>query len=1097
MDESPKPQIAEGRGAAEFRARVLICDDRPANLLALKVLLEGIDADVVEASSGEHASRLLQTEEFAVVLLDVLMPGMSGFEVAKRARAQQRTKHAPIIFLTAAEMDSVSLQEGYAIGAVDFLVKPLVGFILRAKVQGFVDIYLDKIRTQREADMLRLLIQGTTDYAIFMLDPDGNIATWNLGAERLKGYTADEIIGQHFSRFYPEEAIEAGWPEHELAVATDKGRFGDEGWRLRKDGSRFWANVDITALRDQNGQLRGFSKVTRDLTRAREAEETLRRSEERFRLIVEEAKDYAIFMLDPDGVIMSWNAGAERIKGYQAKEIIGQHFSVFYPQESRDRNWPAYELEMARAEGRFEDEGWRVRKDGTTFWANVVITALRDGAGNLRGFSKITRDMTARKESEEKARQLIQEAAARKSAEQNARLIQEQRGRLHVTLASIGDAVISTDANGRVEFLNSVAEQLTGWTTNEAKEHHLEEVFHIVNETSRSPVENPALRAIKEGVIVGLANHTSLIAKDGTERSIDDSAAPIRDPDGKVVGSVLVFRDISARKRSEHAAQFLADASAALAILVDFESTLQKVASLAVPYFADWAVVDLIDEKDMLRRVAVAHVDPSKIELAKEFDRKFPISLSDTYGVGKILRTGNPQLVSEITDEILSESVKSPEQIAMLRSFGLKSLIGVPLKVRGKVIGVITFVTSESGYHYSATDLAVAQDLAERGAVAIENAKLYRELQDADRRKDEFLATLAHELRNPLAPIRNSLQILKMPRVQEEIARQTRDMMERQVHHLVRLVDDLLDVSRVMRGKIDLRKESVELATVIARAVETATPLIESQGHQLEVTVAPESMRLEADPVRLVQAFGNLLNNSAKYSESNGFIELSASADKGEATVRICDKGIGISPDVLPHIFELFVQADHTSMKAQGGLGIGLTLVKNLIEMHGGTVSATSEGLGKGAEFIVRLPLSFASTETESHAEGEDSFPPIIGHRLLVVDDNLDAASSLSMLLKLQGHDVRVAHDGQTAIHTAITFAPQAIFLDIGLPGMDGFDVARKIRSTANLEKVVLVALTGWGQQEDRRRSTEAGFDFHLVKPAEPAEVEAILSALK
>ena len=256
-------------------------------------------------------------------------------------------------------------------------------------------------------------------------------------------------------------------------------------------------------------------------------------------------------MLDPKGHVASWNPGAERIKGYRAEEIIGQHFSRFYPQEAIDRGWPDHELEVAAAEGRFEDEGWRVRKDGSQFWANVVITALRDERGNLLGFSKITRDMTERKRAEEDARRLVEEAAARRVAERDARLIREQRERLHVTLASIGDAVISTDAQGRVEFLNPVAEELVGWKTEEAAGRMLDEVFRIVNEETRRPVENPALRALRDGRIVGLANHTVLISRDGTERPIDDSAAPIRDAEGRVVGSVLVFRDIGEQKRHE------------------------------------------------------------------------------------------------------------------------------------------------------------------------------------------------------------------------------------------------------------------------------------------------------------------------------------------------------------------------------------------------------------------------------------------------------------------------------------------------------------------------------------------------------------------
>ena len=398
MADSSEPLGLTRNAPSEPRASILLVDDNPANLLSLRAMLDDLGQNLVEARSGEEALQRVQTDEFAVVLLDVLMPGIGGFETATAIRGRERSRHTPIIFLTASDIDRSQMEKGYALGAVDMLVKPLLPVVLQAKVRGFVDLFQDKQRARREAEQLRLLVHGTAEYAIFMIDPKGHVVTWNSGAARLKGYKAEEIIGQHFSRFYPQEAI--------------------------------------------------------------------------------------------------------------------------------DRGWPAHELKVAQAKGRFEDEGWRVRKDGSQFWANVVITALHDDAGNFVGFSKITRDLTERKKSEENARRLVEEAAARRVAEDNARLIQEQRERLHVTLASIGDAVISTDAEGRVDFLNPVAEKLVGWKTEEAARRTLEDVFRIVNEDTRQPVENPALRALKDGVIVGLANHTVLIAKDGTERPIDDSCGP-------------------------------------------------------------------------------------------------------------------------------------------------------------------------------------------------------------------------------------------------------------------------------------------------------------------------------------------------------------------------------------------------------------------------------------------------------------------------------------------------------------------------------------------------------------------------------------------
>ena len=326
----------------------------------------------------------------------------------------------------------------------------------------------------------------------------------------------------------------------------------------------------------------------------------------------------------------------------------------------------------------------------------------------------------------------------------------------------------------------------------------------------------------------------------------------------------------------------------------------------------------------------------------------------------------------------------------------------------------------------------------------------------------------------------------------------TREIMERQVHHLVRLVDDLLDVSRVMRGKIDLRKEPVELAAIVARAVETARPLIDSRAHKLKIAVPSDSLLVHADPVRLSQAIGNLLMNAAKYIEGSGRIVVAAERQSRAVLLRVRDNGIGIDPVLLPHVFDLFMQADQAASRSQGGLGLGLTLVKNIVEMHGGTVEAHSAGLGQGSEFVVCLPLltDRRTGPDTGRAEERAGEVPASGHRLLVVDDNQDAANSLAVLLRLQGHEVRVAHDGVSALEAASELRPTVVLLDLGMPGMDGYEVARRIRQTAGLQKTVLAALTGWGQREDRRRTAKAGFDHHLVKPVDPQALESLLAGL-
>lgn len=378
----------------------------------------------------------------------------------------------------------------------------------------------------------------------------------------------------------------------------------------------------------------------------------------------------------------------------------------------------------------------------------------------------------------------------------------------------------------------------------------------------------------------------------------------------------------------------------------------------------------------------------------------------------------------------------------------------------------------------------------------IEDVKrLEAALRDADRRKDEFLATLAHELRNPLAPLLNSLQLLKMPRLDGATIERTRQTMERQVHHLVRLIDDLLDVSRVMRGKISLQRERLELSTIVARGVETARPIIDAQGHDLQIDLPDAPLPLEADPVRMAQVFANLFNNAAKYTPAGGRISLSAKREGADIEVRVRDTGIGIAPELLSGIFDLFVQADPSASRSQGGLGIGLTLVKSLVEMHGGTICARSGGLGRGSEFVVRLPLARAQSADGSRDSASMQLPPArIIRRVLVIDDNQDAAETLALLLQLEGHEVHVAHDGPAGLEAAVSLRPDVIFLDLGMPGMDGYEVARRLRQEPGLKETRLAALTGWGQQEDRRRSAEAGFDAHLVKPVDPTAIHLFLS---
>jgi PAS domain S-box-containing protein len=634
-----------------------------------------------------------------------------------------------------------------------------------------------------------------------------------------------------------------------------------------------------------------------------------------------------MLLVAADGTIHAANtaAGAEfglgsgALRGRTLQELAAEpaeEIGSFLRACSRTRELipGALTLPGPRGPVRYRAEGalFVPRSDGIPAF---VLVRLRPREVALRQFLALN----------ERIEVLHREIGRRKRTEDELRI---QREWLRVTLESIGDAVIATNPEGQITFMNPAAARLTGWPEREAQGLPLNEVFRIVTEETHKSVESPVDKVLREGTIAGLANHTILIARDGTEIPIDDSAAPIRNREGVIHGVVLIFHDI-------------------------------------------------IQRRDLER------------ELRRRADR----------------------------------------------------------------------------------------------------------LAEADRRKDEFLAMLSHELRNPLAPIRNSLHILGMPDATPDLIQRARETMERQIRHMVRLVDDLLDVSRITRGKVQLRKEAVDLAVLAVRAGEAFRPLAEDKGCELIVRVPAVPVLLDADPVRLDQVLSNLLSNAVKFTGPGDRIWLDVETGDDVAIVRVRDTGFGIPQDLLPSVFELFVQVNPEIDRSQGGLGIGLTLVRSLVEMHGGRVAAHSEGVGRGTEFEVRLPLAARDKREpeELPASGRLSGP---SRRVLVVDDNQDAAESVALLLELWGHDVRITYDGWSALAEAPDFLPEFILLDIGLPGLDGYEVARRLRSDPRLDRTVLIAMTGYGQEQDRLLALEAGFSHHLVKPVDPAVLRELLAQI-
>jgi hypothetical protein len=620
------------------------------------------------------------------------------------------------------------------------------------------------------AERFRLLVASVKDYAIIILDPTGKITTWNAGAERITGYTEGEVIGKHCSIFYTAEDLDSGKADRELATALREGGYEEEGWRVRKDGARHWANVTVTPLYADDGELVGFAKITQDLTARRAAEQ----EGQRFRLLVESVKDYAIFVLDVDGHVLTWNAGAVRLKGYSSDEIIGRHFSTFYAPEDVAAGKCDRELEAAARDGRFEDEGFRYCKDGSKIWANVVITALRDPDGTLVGFAKVTRDLTER--------------------------VRLESARAHAFAA-----------------------------------------------------------------------------------------------------------------------------------------------------------------------------------------------------------------------------------------------------------------------------------------------------EEAARRKDEFLAIVGHELRNPLGSIVTAAHLLRLrgPRpTEKEVA-----IIERQATHMTRLVDDLLDASRALRDKVALFPKKVEIGVVLANAIELAGPMIEHRRHSLTVDVPDGGLVVDIDVDRTGQVFGNLLTNAAKYTPEGGRIHVSAEGRDDEVVVRVEDNGEGIAPELLAHVFELFVQGEQGLDRSVGGLGIGLAVAKKFVEAQRGRIVAESAGVGRGSRFAVHLPRVRTSV-SEEVATPAPNAPTTPRRRILLVDDSEESIDLMRVLLEHLGQHVRVAYDGESAVAEFRRSLPDIVFLDIGLPGLSGYEVAALMRATPGSEKIPIIALSGYAREVDRARAVEAGFSSHLAKPVRIERVEEFVRAL-
>jgi PAS domain S-box-containing protein len=955
---------------------------------------------------------------------------------------------------------------------------------------------------------LRALVEQVEDYAMFVLDLEGHVASWNRGAQKIKGYAAHEIIGQHFSKFYLPEEIASQKPQQKLAEALATGHVEDEGWRVRADGSRFWAFVSITLLRDAYGAPKGFGKVTRDLTERRNAQEQLRGSEERFRLLVEGVTDYAIYMLDPHGVVATWNSGAQKIKGYSSEQIIGREFSLFFTPEDRAAGRPQKELAIARNEGRFEEEGWRVRADGSRFWASVVVTALRARSGELVGFTKVTRDLTAKKEAEDTARQ-----------RERFQLLSQQ---LDVILEGVVDGITVQDRRGKLVFVNSSAARQTGLASREEllniEGAELFKRFEMRDEHGQAfPLENLPGRRVLAGERTASALIRTRDRQDGREWWSQIRANAVLGEDGLPELAVNIWHDVSQKRRREEHERYLNEATTALSKSLDYRATLAKLADVLVPGLCDWCAIHLL-EGAALKIAAIVPADPEQKKRAEQYQRNYPPNPDETAGVWQVLRTGVPILHEDVLEEALLENAPHAEQLEQLKADGIRSVIFVPIKLRDQVSGTLTLVSAETGRRYDDRDLRLATELGRRIGTFIENALLYeraqraaesaeaaaREAEAAGRLKDEFLATVSHELRTPLNAILGWSSVLKA-RAEPALVAKGVAVINRNAAAQSKIIEDILDVSRIITGKLRLELRPVDLVGIVGDAIEVVRPSALAREIRIGFERPAEPAFLVGDTERLQQVMWNLLSNAVKFTDPGGHVEVKLDQRGSQLSVMVVDDGKGIDLAFLPYVFERFKQADSSTTRRFGGLGLGLAIVRHIVELHGGRVAATSAGPGQGSAFEVVFPVHAVALAAEeppasTRSDRPRSQPPsssLEGLRVLVVDDEADARDLLELVLSQAGAKVRTANSAAVGLAALLPFQPQVIVSDIGMADEDGYAFMRRIRSMQEpAASTPAIALTAYTRNEDKLKALAMGFSVHLGKPVNPDDLTALVAKL-
>ncbi|OUL32845.1 PAS domain S-box protein [Nostoc sp. 106C] len=919
----------------------------------------------------------------------------------------------------------------------------------------------------------RKIFEAST-IGVSLIDINGKFVQANKAYCEMLGYSEQELYQLTFADITHPEDVEADVSCAQQIFKGEIPSYQIEKRYITKNGEIVWVHLTATAIFDQQGQLNycfamveNISERQAALRDRQQTEDALRERERRFSTLFNGMEDWVlVYHLTPDyqpGKLIEVNEQACKKLGYSREELLTMSVADIIGSPTIN---PKANVEKLLAEKHIIVESVHTTKDGRHL--SVEVSATLFTLNGLPTVQSICRDITERKRTQEALRQ----------SEEHLRLALKAARMVTWTWNRSTDVIDRSQT--ACEVLGIPPQMLT---------QRLEAGWNLVY-----PDDLPFHQAKVEQAIACLGSYTSefrIIRPDNGETIwVEDRGQVICDEQGQFIGLKGVQFNISDRKRLETAQQLLAQASAVLVSSLDYQKTLANIARLVIPTLADYCFIDIVTSDGKIQRVASQQRNPNKQTWFSQVQNYLPPQELETHPVIAAIKSGKSKFVPEVTHEWMQAAAQSPEHLQFMQSCELYSLMTVPFIARGRTLGTLTLcMTSESGRYYQYADLVLAEELAYRAALALDNAQLYQQAQEANRIKDEFLAVLSHELRSPLNPILGWTSLLQTGRLDQQKTEQALETIERNAKLQAQLIEDLLDISRILQGKIVLKVGVVNLATMIEAALETVRLAAEAKSIQIQIILEPDVGQVLGDTVRLQQVVWNLLSNAVKFTPSGGEVEIRLAKIGNHAEIQVKDTGKGIAPQFLPYVFDCFRQEDGTTTRQFGGLGLGLAIARHITELHGGTVLVESAGEGLGATFTVRLPLTTNDPPpTQNYEQSVETFD-LSQLRILVVDDEADIRTLLAMILEQYGAEVKVAASAVDAFIILERYQADLLISDIGMPNMDGYALMRQIRMLPPDKQMPAIALTAYAGEYDQRQAIIAGFHLHIAKPVAPQEL--------